>query len=336
MKTLGVILACALMASLMTGCAQARSLLGDKEYTKDFSYISTESWPGTCKKGKLQSPVFIHTTALPLLTADALKANLKDFGMIDDMKIFHTGTTFEINWGKWLKRPKLTIPAVNGDPMAVYQPGAFTTDQFEELKVEPLQFHFHVPGENALDGQWAVGEVHIVSRVEKGQSKYCDSKESGCLVVYAILLEHDLGITTDNEVLEKCLSVLPLNRTGEKHATKFDFKFNLNDMIPEDKTYITFPGSLTTPPCTEGVVWILMKTPIQASVSEIAMLEEQIALTPGPDCFQPRNTPQDERMTDFELDKMLESTTECPIPRQSRNNRHPQPLNGRIVKLVES
>ena len=71
--------------------------------------------------------------------------------------------------------------------------------------------------------------MHIVSQVNKGQSEFCDKSENGCLVVYGVLLEHELGIDTMNEVLEKFLSVLPLNRTGEQVCLiiLIDFSFNM-------------------------------------------------------------------------------------------------------------
>lgn len=316
------------LATLLIGFARAA------EEGKVFDYIDTDAWPGTCATGEVQSPVLISTDGIPKITSERMTADVEDFGAIDKLKIFHTGMAIEIKWEEWTRQPKLGLPAVDGDPRAVFESGAFTSAQFEQLPVEPFQFHFHVPGENALDGKWSGGEVHIVSKVADGESDYCDDIETGCLVVYGILLEHARGIEEVNEVLEPFLNSLPPLRIGEEYGVELDFEFDLNDLLPENKSYITFPGSLTTPPCTEGLVWLLMRTPQQVSVEQIKALQQTVALTPGADCLQPKDTPKDLRLSNKEVEEMLESIEVCPVPRQTRNNRPPQPLNGRNFKTA--
>jgi len=45
----------------------------------------------------------------------------------------------------------------------------------------------------------------------------------------------------------------------------------LNAMLPADRSYFTYMGSLTTPPCSEGVLWMVMKTPVSVSAEQMAI-----------------------------------------------------------------
>ena len=61
---------------------------------------------------------------------------------------------------------------------------------------------------------------------------------------------------------------LPLEKGEEVHAgTRID----LSQLLPEDKRYYTYMGSLTTPPCSEGVLWMVMKQPVPISVEQVSI-----------------------------------------------------------------
>jgi carbonic anhydrase len=63
-----------------------------------------------------------------------------------------------------------------------------------------------------------------------------------------------------------------------KKERKFlDENLNLNNLMPKDKRYITYSGSLTTPPCTEGVRWIVLKKPISISKQQLEKLKSVMA-----------------------------------------------------------
>ena len=69
-----------------------------------------------------------------------------------------------------------------------------------------------------------------------------------------------------NPELEKLWSVMP--QLAEQNVSiKGDL--NLNTLLPEDKTYFRFSGSLTTPPCSEGVTWIVLKHPMTVSAEQL-------------------------------------------------------------------
>ncbi len=118
-----------------------------------------------------------------------------------------------------------------------------------------LQIHFHAPAEHTLDGIRYPLEIHLVHRNEAGE--------------YAVL-----GIWARegavNEPLAFLESFLPL-ALGEERA--LNAAFDLKGLLPEKPAHFyTYPGSLTTPPCTEKVQWLLFAQPL------ILSLEEEVAL----------------------------------------------------------
>lgn len=113
------------------------------------------------------------------------------------------------------------------------------------------QFHFHRPAEEKVDGRSFDMVAHLVHKDEAGK-----------LLVIAVLIEDGMqhaGIQTvwNNLPLEKYEPMVPV------------IQFDPSLMLPQRREYYTFMGSLTTPPCTEGVLWIVMKEPIQASQHQL-------------------------------------------------------------------
>jgi carbonic anhydrase len=138
----------------------------------------------------------------------------------------------------------------NGHTIQVnYMPGSFLTvdDHNYELK----QFHFHAPSENTIDGRHYPMEAHFV---------HADSK--GNLAVVALMIEEG----AENPALAKAWAQMP-KHAGEKHELKR--RINGLNLLPKNHDYYRFNGSLTTPPCTEGVKWFVMKQPVSASKAQI-------------------------------------------------------------------
>ena len=137
------------------------------------------------------------------------------------------------------------------------------------------QFHFHTPSENTINGKSFPLEVHFVHLNSKNE-----------IAVVAVMFEPG----EDDELLTALWKNIPL-KSGEKH--KVDPKaLKSLEFEASVKNYYRFNGSLTTPPCSEGVRWIVMKSP--RHVSQTQVLKFQEALT-------------------------------------SANNRPVQPLNARVV-----
>lgn len=116
------------------------------------------------------------------------------------------------------------------------------------------QFHFHYPAEHTIDGKRYPLEMHLVHQ-EKGSDN---------LAVLGIFIEE--GSKT-NEFLEKVFAELPEQK---KKEVQTNTKLTLSDYIPPAQEHYTYTGSLTTPPCTVGVDWIVFSKPIQASKEQLA------------------------------------------------------------------
>ena len=118
---------------------------------------------------------------------------------------------------------------------------------------ELLQFHFHRPSEERINGKSFEMVVHLVHRDVEGK-----------LAVLAVLLERGAA----HNMIQTVWNNLPL----EKHDTvQPSVVLDVAELLPERRDYYTYMGSLTTPPCTEGVLWMVMKQPMQASPQQMAI-----------------------------------------------------------------
>lgn len=113
------------------------------------------------------------------------------------------------------------------------------------------QFHFHAPSENTIHGKHYAMEAHLVHKDAKGD-----------VAVVAVMF--DVG--TENAELNKLWTVMPEKAEQNINVTT---QMDLNALLPVDKTYWRFSGSLTTPPCTEGVTWIILKHPMTLSETQL-------------------------------------------------------------------
>ncbi|WP_275555560.1 carbonic anhydrase family protein [Mixta sp. Marseille-Q2659] len=114
------------------------------------------------------------------------------------------------------------------------------------------QFHFHSPSENHINGQRFPLELHFFHANSQGE-----------LAVLAVMLTP--GKT--NPALDILLDVLPTT-VHQEQALQQDMM--LEKRFPQDKHYYRFSGSLTTPPCTEGFICLVMKRPVEASHAQLA------------------------------------------------------------------
>lgn len=116
---------------------------------------------------------------------------------------------------------------------------------------ELKQFHFHAPSENTLNGKHYPMEGHFV---------HADA--SGNLAVVAVMFEEGAA----NELLTQLWTKMP-SKAGEKNA--LPTTHNIAALLPAKHDYYRFNGSLTTPPCSEGVWWLVLKQPSIASKAQI-------------------------------------------------------------------
>jgi len=129
---------------------------------------------------------------------------------------------------------------------------------------ELQQFHFHRPSEEKINGKGTEMVIHLVHKSAEGK-----------IAIIAVLLErgqpHRLMQTIwDNLPLEKFDTVSP------------SIVIDPTDALPERREYFTYMGSLTEPPCTEGVLWMVFKQPMQASPAQMALFSRLYPLNARP------------------------------------------------------
>ena len=115
------------------------------------------------------------------------------------------------------------------------------------------QFHFHVPSENNINGDEFPLEAHFVHATDDGK-----------LAVVAVMFTEG----AENPVLAKAWKKLPSLKVGEEAKCGLSVD-EIKSLMPENKDYYKFMGSLTTPPCSENVKWHVYKTPLTASKEQI-------------------------------------------------------------------
>jgi carbonic anhydrase len=159
---------------------------------------------------------------------------------------------------------------VEMEPVAFdYRPGAFrvvdnghtvqvnlasgNSIEVQGRRYELVQFHFHRPSEETIDGKRHEMSLHLVHKDATGR-----------LAVVGLLI--DAG--KPHPAIGQVWANLPLERGDEVSARA---SLDLNALLPAERGYFATMGSLTTPPCTEGVLWMVMKQPVQLSPEQIGI-----------------------------------------------------------------
>jgi carbonic anhydrase len=141
----------------------------------------------------------------------------------------------------------------NGHTVQVnYAPGSTLLVGGKSYELQ--QFHFHKPAEERVNGRVFEMVAHLVHK----------SRDDRLAVVAVLFIA---GI--DHPVIQSLWNNLPIEEEREDvlPAVKIDAK----ELLPKSRGYYTYIGSLTTPPCTEGVQWIVLKTPVQVSREQMAV-----------------------------------------------------------------
>jgi carbonic anhydrase len=128
-------------------------------------------------------------------------------------------------------------------------------------KSELLQAHFHSPSEHLINGNSFDMEIHLVHTDEEGH-----------LTVVGVMIEEG----EENPLLSRIWAFMPENAgdTTESPLTVFEA-----GVLPPTRNYFTYNGSLTTPPCSEGVRWLVLIDPITASPEQIARFKNKMGKT---------------------------------------------------------
>jgi carbonic anhydrase len=179
---------------------------------------------GACGLGHEQSPIDIRSDAAQKADLPAIEFAYRP----SPLKIVDTGHSIQVN----------------------YAPGSFIT--VGGHRYELVQFHFHKPSEESLDGKRSDMVAHLVHKDADGH-----------LAVVAVLLK--AGAL--NPMVATLWANIPSGKEKERDAG--DVQVDATDLLPSGRAYYTFNGSLTTPPCSEGVTWFVLKSPSSLSPGEI-------------------------------------------------------------------
>ena len=114
-----------------------------------------------------------------------------------------------------------------------------------------LQFHFHRPSEERIDGRQFDMVAHLVHKDPEGR-----------LAVVAVLLDRGSA----HPLVQTVWNNLPLEKGSEVVVRA---ALDMTHLLPADRRYFTYMGSLTTPPCSEGVLWMVMQQPVPIANDQI-------------------------------------------------------------------
>jgi carbonic anhydrase len=178
----------------------------------------------TCAKGARQSPIDIR---------DGIRVDLEPI--------------------QFAYRPSLFRVVDNGHTVQVTVVGGGSISLLGK-SYQLIQFHFHRPSEELVNGKSFDMVAHLVHKSEDGK-----------LAVVAVLLEKG----GENWLIQTVWNNLPLEKGSEvaPPATTLDPA----GLLPDSRGYYTYMGSLTTPPCSEDVLWLVLKQPQQMSVEQMAV-----------------------------------------------------------------
>jgi len=194
----------------------------------------------SCQLGKLQSPIDIRGAKPAKLPP--IKFNYQP----SPLSIIDNGHTIQVN----------------------YAPGSFIV--VGGVRWELVQFHFHHPSEEKIDGKAHEMVAHLVHKNSEGK-----------LGVVAVLIDKGGA----SELVQTLWKNIP-HEKGKEVAVA-STSIDVTKLLPENRDYYTFQGSLTTPPCSEGVTWFVLKAPVKIADNEVAAFAKIYPLNARP--VQPLN-----------------------------------------------
>lgn len=154
--------------------------------------------------------------------------------------------------------------------------GQFT---YNDASYELLQFHPHAPSEHTIDGEEYAAELHLVHEDEDEDRDDEDQKDEN---------ENQQDDDEDLAVVGVFVEVSDDPHPAfEGWDSKTSVSINPEQLLPADSSFYTYQGSLTIPPCSENVRWIVMDTPIEISNEQLAALRARYSDNDRP--VQPLN-----------------------------------------------
>lgn len=220
-RIIPLVLAASAYSASVTSSSVAHWTYGRHDGPAEWSALSPEF--ATCGLGKHQSPIDIRHAKAADLPEIAFNYQQAPLAVIDN------GHTIQVNYapGSWIE--------VGG------------------ARYELVQFHFHKPSEEKINGKAHAMVAHLVHKNADGK-----------LAVVAVLLDGGGA----NPMIDAIWKNLPKEK--QKEIVVPNVTVDAAALLPKDHGYYTFQGSLTTPPCSEDVTWFVLKAPLRIATGEIA------------------------------------------------------------------
>ncbi|MDH4200037.1 MAG: carbonic anhydrase family protein [Spirochaetia bacterium] len=216
------------MAAFVVQSIWAEEEKGHARHAPHWAYEGTtgpDHWGeffNTCGVGKSQSPIDIKGPFTDIKSAIKISYNKSK------LKILNNGHTIQVN----------------------YDAGSSIT--IDNKKYDLLQFHFHRPSEERINGERKAMVAHFVHKSADGK-----------LAVIGVLL--DKG--QENLLVKTIWENLPKEENKEQVK---DIEIDASQLLPKNLAFYHFTGSLTTPPCTEGVSFYILKNTMQVSDQQVS------------------------------------------------------------------
>lgn len=189
----------------------------------------------TCTTGMTQSPINISKTS---------RADLGDIEIdyrATPLKILNNGHAIQVN----------------------YSSDSYMRVGGKTYKL--LQFHFHSPSEDTVDGKHYAMQAHFVHKSDDGQ-----------LAVLGVFLKEG----RQNSFVQTLWDNFPTS-VGLENVNNY-VSINGSELLPSVGSYYHFSGSLTTPPCSEGVQWYVLKNPVEVSSAQVQKFVSSLGETNRP------------------------------------------------------
>ena len=210
---------------------------------------------GLCKTGKEQSPIDLNV----------------DVDVSDTMKIVGYNYENYVASAPYTSKNRAWTNNYLGSNRAELET---TLDDGTVKSWEPLQFHFHAPSEHSVDGKLYDAEVHVVHYVKGTNGVDADGNSTMELgSVVGVFFDREAGGNEENPFLTSFFN--SVDNIGENGQGKIELVNFLQSV--DMSQYWNYPGSLTTPPCTEGILWNVMKNVQPISDAQLERFTKYLA-----------------------------------------------------------
>jgi carbonic anhydrase len=190
-----------------------------------------------CGTGQQQTPIDLVTTAVESVPLSEMPLSMANYDQSVDLVLLNNGHTLQV---------VVASEMGQADPQVT----------FEDKTYYLVQFHYHTTSEHTLDGASSLFELHFVHK----------AADESLLVV---------GVMFDEGEADPVIDELLAHDPGHELQTTCQETVALSELMPTGTGFFHYPGSLTTPGCSEGVQWFVIDEPATASAEQAQIWQER-------------------------------------------------------------